>query len=184
MKTLIACKVFEDELKACLNPAEKMRVVWIEAALHADLDRLEQTLSSVLQELAVDGRELRLLYGSGCHPDLGRLAARFGVPVAPVKNCIEAFCRERTQELEQHRTMIMTPGWVRAWPEIMAAMGWNEIDMRIQLRRYDHILLLDAGVNPLSDQEIITFFDLVQVPIDVQPLDLQPFRRTLEEALE
>ncbi|SHE42074.1 Protein of unknown function [Desulfacinum infernum DSM 9756] len=183
MKVLIACRVFEDELKACLPWDEKLEVVWVEAGLHADLDLLEKTLSRALSEAAAAGGEVRLLYGVGCHPELARLAARFGVPLSPVKNCIEAFCRERTQELERNRTMIMTPGWVRAWHGIMEAMGWNEVDVRIQLGRYDRILLLDPGVNPLKDEEILAFYDLVQIPIDVQPLDLQPFRETLEEVL-
>jgi hypothetical protein len=80
--------------------------------------------------------------------------------------------------------MIMTPGWVRAWPSIMEALGWDGVDTRINLGRYDRILLLDAGVDPLSEEEILSFFDLVQVPIEVESLNLDHFKCTLAEVLQ
>lgn len=176
---LICCEIFADELKACLDARDGTRIVWIEAALHADPKLLEARLEQAIQTARETDPDVRLLYGRGCHPDLPALMERFGVKTAAVKNCIEAFCRERTRELEANRTMVMTPGWVRAWPKIMEVLGWDEVDVRINLGRYDRILLLDAGIHPLSDDEIITFFDLVQVPIEMQPLDLADFRKTL-----
>jgi len=63
-------------------------------------------------------------------------------------------------------------------------MGWDEVDVRINLGRYQRILLLEPGLNPLNDEEILTFFDLVQVPIEVEPLELHHFRSTLTELLD
>jgi hypothetical protein len=127
---------------------------------------------------------VQVFFGSGCHPDICRLTRRFGAGIAPVKNCIEAFCGEDAKKLEENRTMIMTPGWVRAWPRIMEALGWDEVDTRINLGRYDSILLLDAGVDSLSEEEILSFFDLVQVPIEIEPLNLDHFKCTLAEVLQ
>jgi hypothetical protein len=79
--------------------------------------------------------------------------------------------------------MIMTPGWVRAWPNIMAALGWDAVDVRINLGRYSRILLLEPGINPLNDEEILSFFDLTQVPIDIEPLELDHFEQTLTKLL-
>ena len=79
--------------------------------------------------------------------------------------------------------MIMTPGWIRAWPQMMEAQGWDTFDVRMNMGRYDRILLLDAGINPLSDEELIEFFDLVQIPVEVEILDLGLFRETLIRAL-
>jgi hypothetical protein len=101
-----------------------------------------------------------------------------------VRNCIEAFCGDLAKELEANRTMVMTPGWVRAWPGIMNTLGWNEVDVRINLGRYDRILLLEPGIDPLTEEEILRFFDLTQVPVDVQPLGLEHFRNVLAGALE
>ena len=80
--------------------------------------------------------------------------------------------------------MIMTPGWVRAWPAIMEALGWNEVDVRINLGRYERILVLDAGIEPLSDEETLSFFDLVQVPVEVARIDLSVFRGLLSDLLD
>ena len=158
-------------------------MIWLKAALHADLPALETALKQAVERGRGDGGDVYLMYGTGCHPLLSTWVKEAGIRSAPVKNCIEAFCGERTAALEADRTMIMTPGWVRAWPGIMTALGWDEVDVRINLGRYDRILLFEPGLDPLSDEEIITFFDLVQVPIEVEPLDLDHFRKTVESML-
>lgn len=112
-----------------------------------------------------------------------KLAQEYGAHLAPVKNCIEAFLGMRQKELEKNGTMIMTPGWIRAWPGIMASLGWDEVDVRQNLGRYNRILLLEPGINPLTDEEIITFFDLIQVPIDIEALDLNNFQGLLASML-
>ncbi|HME46301.1 MAG TPA: DUF1638 domain-containing protein, partial [Syntrophorhabdales bacterium] len=86
-------------------------------------------------------------------------------------------------ELKDTKTMLMTPGWVRAWPAMMEALGWNEVDVRINLGRYERILVLDAGFEPLTDEETLLFFDLVQVPLEVRRIDLSVFRELLTELL-
>lgn len=182
-KIIIACKVFEDELQHVLQDGEAVEIIWIDAALHADLPRMEQALSEALAAAPSTGREVGVFLGVGCHPDLVELAGKYGVTLSTVKNCLEAFLGGRVKELEQNGTMLMTPGWVRAWPEIMASLGWDATDVRINLGRYQRILLLEPGINPLDDEEILTFFDLVQVPVEVEPLDLQHFRRSLDMVL-
>lgn len=181
--TIIACKVFADELQHVLTGAKDVEIIWIDAALHADLPRLEQELTRALTATGEKEEDVRVFLGVGCHPDLVKLAKQFDVPFATVKNCLEAFLGNRVKGLEQDRTMLMTPGWVRAWPAIMASLGWDEVDVRINLGRYNRILLLEPGINPLTDEEILEFFDLVQVPLEVEPLDLEHFRATLAELL-
>jgi hypothetical protein len=182
-KIMIACSIFEKELQACLPAGGMPEIIWIDAGLHADLPRLENQLKKVLQETKEDGTEVKLLFGSGCHPEICRLARRFGAGIAPVKNCIEAFCGKYAEKLEANRTMIMTPGWIRAWPRIMEALGWDEVDVRINLGRYDRILLLDPGIDSLTDDEILMFFDLAQVSIEIEPLQLNHFKSILDEFL-
>jgi len=182
-KIMIACSIFEKELKACLPSEGSPEIIWIDAGLHADLPRLEEQLKKVLEKTRVHGTKVRVLLGSGCHPEICRLVRRYGAGLAPVKNCIEAFCGENAKKLEENRTMIMTPGWIRAWPNIMEALGWDEVDVRINLGRYDRILLLDPGIDPLTDDEILMFFDLTQIPIEVEHLPLDHFKRILDEFL-
>jgi hypothetical protein len=183
-KVIIACRVFADELLYVLGDKEDVEIIWLDAGLHADLPRLEQELTRVLAATRENLEEFRLFMGVGCHPDIVKLAEKFGVPLSTVKNCLEAFLGSRVKELEQDRTMLMTPGWIRAWPGIMASLGWDEVDVRINLGRYNRILLLEPGINPLNDEEVLAFFDLVQVPIEVEPLDLAHFRTALTELLD
>lgn len=183
-RALIACSVFEQEVRAVLDPDLQVEIVWVEAALHAVPERLEETLLGILSDENMRNKDIRILFGIGCHPDVAHHAERFGARLSPVKNCIEAFCGDQARELEANRTLVMTPGWVRAWPNIMDALGWNEVDVRINLGRYDRILLLEPGIEPLTDEEILSFFDLTQVPVEVQPLSLDHFRNVLAEAVE
>jgi hypothetical protein len=182
-KIIIACSVFEKELQACLPVEGKPEIIWIDAGLHADLPRLEEQLRKVLEESQIDGTEVQVFFGSGCHPDIYRIAKRFVAGIAPVKNCLEAFCGENVEKFEENRTMIMTPGWIRAWPSIMKSMGWDEVDVRINLGRYDRILLLDPGIDPLTEDEILMFFDLTQIPIEIEHLPLDHFKCIVDEFL-
>jgi hypothetical protein len=54
----------------------------------------------------------------------------------------------------------------------------------MNLGRYERILVLDAGIDPLRDEEILEFFDLAQVPVDVEALDLEHFQTVLKDLLD
>jgi hypothetical protein len=66
---------------------------------------------------------------------------------------------------------------------MMEALGWNEVDVRINLGRYERILVIDAGIDPLTDEEILWFFDLVQVPLEIKKIDLSILRDLLSRLL-
>jgi hypothetical protein len=178
-KLLIACKIFYDELQFVLPANADIKVVWIEAALHVNLNRLEGELKAALADGATNSSAIQILLGVGCHPDIVELSRKYGALISPVKNCLEAFLGAETKELEKDGTMIMTPGWIRAWPSMMAELGWNEVDVRINFGRYNRILVLEPGINPLSDEEILEFFDLTQIPIEIEPLELYHFKSLL-----
>jgi hypothetical protein len=182
-KLVIACKIFYDELQSVLPSDADIKVVWIEAALHVNLNHLESELKAALADGATNAAAIQLFLGVGCHPDIVKLSKEYGATVSPVKNCLEAFLGAKTKELEKDGTMIMTPGWIRAWPSMMAALGWNEVDVRINYGRYNRILVLEPGINPLSDEEILEFFDLTQIPIEIEPLELDHFKSLLTEMI-
>ncbi len=187
-RTLIACRIFEQELHAVLGPESRdkdIQIVWVDSGLHCDLNRLEEELAKAFTAARTAGGDVRMLFGRGCHPEIDSLAGNCGVRTTPVKNCIEALLGEKAKKLEEDRTMVMTPTWVRTWPHsVRTFLGWNEVDIRMNLGRYDRILVADPGLNPLTDEEILDFFDLAQVPVEVMPLDLDLFRMTVERLLE
>ncbi len=181
---LIACRVLEKELLRSLPSGSDVEIVWLEAGLHANLPRLEEALGAALAEALPSGRKIALLYGQGCHPEIGSFLEKQGAAAFPVKNCIEALLGKDAPEIRDTKTMIMTPGWVRAWPAIMEALGWDEVDVRMNLGRYERILVVDAGIEPLTDEETLWFFDLIQVPVEIRKIDLAAFRDLLSGLLD
>lgn len=181
---LIACKVLEKELRHSLPDDADVEVVWVEAGLHANLPRLEEALGAAIERAKSSERKVYLLYGQGCNPEMKSFFEKQGVASFPVKNCIEALLGKDAPEIRDTKTMIMTPGWVRTWPAIMEALGWNEVDVRINLGRYERILIVDAGIEPLTDEETLWVFDLVQVPVEITKIDLSIFRDLLSRLLD
>jgi hypothetical protein len=106
-----------------------------------------------------------------------------GGKILGAKNCVEALCKESMNDLTKNRTMVITPGWVRFFPNMMATAGWDEVDIRQNFGVYDRFLLMDTGINPLSEEEILEFYDRTQVPVEIQQIDLEHFRAKLMEVL-
>jgi hypothetical protein len=109
-----------------------------------------------------------------------------GTRALSVRNCLAALAGDaELRELERDRTLVASPGWVRKmWlGRAETPTGWRADDFRIQFGRYDRILALDPGIHPLTDDEIIACFDLVQVPIEVQPCALDHFRQVFLELI-
>ncbi|MCP4716155.1 MAG: DUF1638 domain-containing protein [Deltaproteobacteria bacterium] len=183
--TLIACSIFKDELTTVLN--SDMRIIWLDAALHADPDEMEQQLCRAAREAgasANDAPQPQLFIGCGCHPDMAQLARRCNCKPAPFANCIAALAGHCQRKLEDNNAMLITPGWVREWPGRLSAAGWDTTEMRIQHGRFDRIILLEPGINPVSEEEILELFDLIKVPIEVVPLDLDYFTQTVRNIID
>lgn len=184
-KALIACGIFKHELESVLAAENGIAVHWLDAALHADAQRMKAALDNAIEVHRSHSAEpVRFLFGYGCHPDICEVAGGCGGRIPQVKNCIQAIIGpQRTRQLEADRTMVITPGWITAWPDIMEGLGWDDVDVRINIGRYDRIVLIDSGVTPVSDEAILAFYDLVQVPIEIEPVDLEYFRNLVDQIL-
>jgi len=185
-KILIACEIFKHELNHVLSPEKDIEIQWLEAALHATPDRMKAALEkAVANHAGSPSNNVCFLFGNGCHPDICKITDGCGSRTLPVGNCIQAILGpEETKRLESDRTMIVTPGWITAWQSIMDGLGWDEVDVRINLGRYDRILLLDTGTAPTADEDILAFYDLTQVPIEIALVDLTYFKGLIYQALD
>jgi hypothetical protein len=86
----ISCGIFEEEIKYLM--AEKKRdwqVLFLEAALHVNFDRLKAKLVETLERHGQEGTELRVLYGI-CHPEMSEILERYGAKRIDAGNCLEA----------------------------------------------------------------------------------------------
>lgn len=187
--SLAGCGIFREELEHILkedHPA--VEIDWLEVGLHDDIERLEGALDAAADEHRRAGRgPLGFLYGCACLPTMKDFARERGAAVLPVKNCLAALVGDaRLKELEQNRTLVASPGWVRKmWlGRAGTSTGWTADDYRMQFGRYDRILVLDPGLNPLTDEEILSCFDLVQVPLEIEPCNLEHFRQAFRDLLK
>jgi hypothetical protein len=185
-QTLIACEIFKYELEQVLSPKKEITIHWLDAALHANSERLKTELEGAVAAIkSTHPGGIYFLFGNGCHPDICKIAEDCGAQIPGVSNCIQAIIGPaETKKLEADRTMVVTPAWISAWPSIMDGLGWDEVDVRINMGRYDRILLLDSGVVSIADEEILALYDLVQVPIEIEQVNLAYFRNLMNQILD
>lgn len=175
-RNIIACGIFKNEVNAIVSEDDDLVFHWIDAALHASPERMKTAIAKALSDIGPAEARIDFLFGNGCHPDMCAIAQHHGVDLPAEKNCIHAFLGpQRAMELERDRTMIITPGWLEAWQGIVEGLGWDEVDVRINMGRYDRILLLDPGVAPVDDMALIEFYDQIQVPIEIMEISLDYF---------
>ncbi|MDR2352121.1 MAG: DUF1638 domain-containing protein [Deltaproteobacteria bacterium] len=189
-RTLIACNIFEEELKAVLeNQTDfEVKTIFLQAGLHNDMDLMTKELNEAFQKVTEGDPAVRLLLGYGCHPDLIGSSEITKFPVLSTKNCLGALLGEaKIMELEQNKTMVITPAWIRkVWfadNGMRHILGWDDTDFRLNFGRYDRILVLDFGLSPLTDEEILDAFSVVEVPIEVESFPLDHFEKFLLDFL-
>lgn len=183
-KIIVACEVLASELRAVLSSEWNVELVWVPAALHIDMERLEREIGRLLSFYrSRKDSQLFVLYGGACSPSIDKVVSKYGAVRVDAGNCLEALLGPFKTKAEAEGAFVLTPGWIRAWPSIMEAMGWDEVDVRVNLGRYSKAVIYDARVEPLTEEEILWFFDLTGLYVEVQDLDLSFFRRLMTRFL-
>jgi len=192
-RLVVACDILRSEMEHVLrdNPKYQVEYIWLGAGLHNDLEVLERRLEEAWGKIPAEmagGPQVRLMIGQGCLPHMTEWAAKKKAPLLPTKNCLTALLgEEHLRELEQNQTMVITPSWVRrnwfAEEGLRTLLGWDDTDFRLNFGRYDRILVLDSGLESLSEEEILEAFSVVEVPLETAPLSLDRFQELFEEFL-
>lgn len=88
-RTLIACEIFRHELELVLSSRPDINVHWLDAALHANADRMKTELEEAVTATQVGHPgDIQFLFGNGCHPDICQMAEDCGAQLPGVNNCI------------------------------------------------------------------------------------------------
>ena len=185
-KNLIYCPIFRDELRAVLDHPSGIIFHELGFDVHTHSAIMQKQLSEAVLESQQRGGGLCILVGKECECDvpISEIAREYNGRLPEYINCIEIFLgREKTLELQKNRTVLMTPAWIQMIQNAIATDLWTVEDARMNLGWYDRILLLDTGVTPISDEEIMAFYDLVQVPIEFMDIDLDHFRSVVEKLI-
>lgn len=183
---LIGCSIMRRQTERVIEESglDNLEIIWLTLALHDNIENLESSLEEAVSEIRAKYPQAPagLLYGWACLPTMAQFAAERGLKYLPVKNCLAALVGDGPlKALEQHRTMAASTAWVRdMWlGRRHDPLGWTADDYRMQFGRYDRIVVLEDPLAPLSDEEIIECFDLVQVPLETQSCSSDCFRQTI-----
>jgi hypothetical protein len=173
---ILACGIFKPELEKILPDIERelnknIKVTFLSPGLHIDYNKMECELKKEL-ELTKKQKTL-LLYGSMCHIKLPEIIKNYNIINPNEKNCIELILSaERKKEIDKSGNVFyLTCGWLRYWREIFQ-QGLEAIIC-------DKIVLLDTESDLISDEEMLEFFDYIHIPIEIEKITLEHFKKTL-----
>jgi Protein of unknown function (DUF1638) len=187
-KCLIACPIFRKELESVLGDLNQVpQINYMHYTIHNNPLRMEEELLENVAKVSATGKEVRFLVGKQCNckREIAEVVEDCGGKIPQARNCIDMLIGdELARKLQKNRTSLMTPAWVRMINQSIAEGQWSVTDARVNLGWYNKILILDTGVDTLSDEEIMEFYDLTQVEIEIQPVDLDHFRTLLQELLQ
>jgi len=184
---LITCPIFAKELAAVLSESETAPTVQLmDYRVHFNAEVMAREAARGVRAAEEEGAGISFLVGRECESlqPLSEIAESCGGRLADGLNCIELFLgREKARALQENRSTVMTPAWIEMITRSIAEGHWTVDDARINMGRYDRIILLDFGLEPLHDEMILEFFELVQVPIEILPVSLDHFRRVVAKLL-
>jgi hypothetical protein len=185
---LIACPIFAKELESILAELNIAPVInYMHYTIHTNPLMMEEQLQEKITAIQGKTKNIRFLVGRHCKGkrEMVEVVESCKGKIPQAKNCIEMLIgNELSKDLEKNRTSLMTPAWVRMITQSIADGQWSVPEARLNLGWYNKILILDTGVDSLSDEQIMEFFDLTQVEIDILPVDLKHFKTVLQDLLQ
>jgi hypothetical protein len=186
--SLIACPIFMKELESVLAELNlSPRITYMHYTIHNNPLKMEEQLQEGVDNSSRTGGEVRFLVGKHCKGkrDITEIVEDCGGKIPQGRNCIDMLIGDDlTKSLQKNRTSLMTPAWIRMINRSIQEGQWSITDARLNLGWYNKILILDTGVDPLSDEQIMEFYDLTLVEIDILPVDLSHFKGLLQELLQ
>jgi hypothetical protein len=177
---VLCCGILKQEIE-CLVKDKNIEMHYFDPALHVDFDKLEESLTCTLNNMAAGNTVL--VFGTKCHPDMENIAAKHGARIIRAGNCIEMLLGDGMAQLDaEARTFYFTGGWLANWRKIfIEGLKWDKVDARQNFGYHERILLLDTGFFPIDDEELLEFFEYTGVPIEVKSINLENLGKKLKE---
>jgi hypothetical protein len=179
----ISCGIFKEELEYLLR--EKgldWKILYLEAALHVNFDRLKTALVEALEQNHKEGAELKVLYGH-CHPQIMEILERYDAKKIDAGNCLEAMVgAEEIMRLNQEGTaFFLSVGWVNNW-EKMFALGKKDFnfDFKTMFDGYKRIIVFDTGIIPIDEEKVERFSEFTKLPVERKPITLDYLLNLIE----
>ncbi len=179
----ISCGIFQEELEYLLrDKGLDWKIIYLEAALHVNFDRLKEALIEALEENKKTGTELKVLYGH-CHPEIMAILEQYDAEKIQAGNCLEALVGpEEIMRLNNEGTaFFLSAGWVNNW-EKMFALGRKDFDFdfKTMFDGYKRIIVFDTGIIPIDEAKVEKFSKFTNLPVERKPITLDYFFNLIE----
>lgn len=185
MNHLIACPIFKEELEAILPPNTNLSIHYMDRLIHNDANKMLQELETAASSAPESNIGLLVGRECFCEMSISDFAHKINANLIDEKNCIEAILGlEKTERLQKNRTTIHTRGWMEMITQSIKSDPINGDSIRIMLGHYEKLILLDYGIKPYTDEEIISYYDLLEVPIEIEFVHLKHFEEVLNKLFE
>ena len=174
----ISCGIFKEEIEYLIRENKfPHRVVFLDAALHVNFDKLKESLVNALEKNRKEGVAIKVLYGH-CHPDIMDILERYGAKKLGAGNCLEAFVgHEEVARLNNEAiSFFLSAGWINNWEKMFEA-GKKDFDFnfRSMFEHYKRILVFDTGVIPLDEIKVQRFSVFTGLPVERMSITLDHF---------
>ena len=174
----ISCGIFKEEIEYLIRENKfPDRVVFLDAALHVNFDRLKTRLVDALERSRAEGADIKVLYGH-CHPDIMDILERYGARKLGAGNCLEAFVGpdEIVRLNREAITFFLSAGWINNWEKMFDAGKEDfHFDFRSMFEHYERILVFDTGVIPLDEVKVQRFSEFTGLPVERMSITLDHF---------
>lgn len=187
---ILSCGVFEPELNKILHDIKKenlfkenITVRYLPFGLHTNLDKLKDVITNNLNNIKSD--KIILLYGSKCHYMFHDFLKNYDNLITfKDSNCIDLIVGHEKKDTDD-KDLYITSGWVLKFDELNKFMNAVDIyDVRQQYGQYDNVIISDTNVCEFTDDMIFDLFEKIQVPIDVQKVDISNFKNKIIDSIK
>lgn len=189
---ILSCGVFEVELNKILKEIKEenifdvnINVKYLPFGLHTNLDKLKSVIVDNLNNIT--SSKVILLYGSKCHYMFYDFLKDYDNLITfKDSNCLELIINNNDNKvLENDKNLYITPGWVLKFDELNQYSNAVDIyDIRQQYGQYENIIIGDTKVCEITEEMIFDLFEKVQVPIEVENIDINIFKNKIIDAIK
>ena len=187
---ILSCGVFELELNKVLNDIKKEKlfkedidIKYLPFGLHTNLDKLKSVIISNLDNIKSD--RIILLYGSKCHYMFHEFLKNYDNLITfKDSNCINLIIGDE-RKYDDDKNLYITSGWVLKFDELNKFINAVDVyDIRQQYGQYENVIIGDTDVCEFTDDMIFDLFEKIQVPIEIQKVDINNFKNKILDAIE
>jgi signal transduction histidine kinase len=165
------CSNFADEARAALAAPGAAEVSLVVFPARCGRPPLE--LREVTELAAAQGCEAAEVLGSACCSALRRSELPDGVRVHCMESCFELLApRAMIEARLRDGAYLLTPGWLRRWPDRLAEQGLGDRAMAREIlgEAVSKLLLLDTGIDADASSRLGELSEHLALPAEVEPV--------------